>query len=110
MHDYNDDSGIVRCPKCKKDFIAEEMESHECLVSVKQIPVVYFFTLKDEREEIVIAKGYDGILYCLVKSPKYNNRLPTESQQRKETPDKDNNTIIIIISKLKNADDKLILC
>jgi|SRR5215203_3281754 len=100
----NNDSGIVRCPKCKKDFIAEEMESPGRLDSVKQIPVVYFFTLRDEREEIIIAKGYDGVLCRLVKSPKYKNTLPTESQhrqrsdqQRKETPDKDNNTMIFLI-------------
>jgi hypothetical protein len=77
-------------PSCKKDFIVEERESHDgCLASVKQqISVVYFFTLKDERGEMVIAKGYDGSLYRLVKSLKYMNTLPTEPQQRKETPTK----------------------
>jgi hypothetical protein len=82
----------------KKSYCGRGVYLHDCLVSVKQIPVVFFYTLKKEKgeEEIVIAKGYDGILYRLVKSPKYKNTLPTESQQRKETPDKDDRTIIFV--------------
>ena len=38
-----DGDGIATWPRCEKEFIAEEIESHGCLASVKQIHVVYFF-------------------------------------------------------------------
>ena len=59
---------ITRCTRCKKTFIAEEMEAHkDCFVGVKQIPIVYYYTLTKEDKEIVMAKGKDGIMYRLVK-------------------------------------------
>lgn len=59
------------------------MEWHECLASVKNIPVVFFYTVKKKRRgrrrEIAIAKGYEGVLYRLVKSRKQRNTATIES-------------------------------
>lgn len=106
MHDNN---GIVRCPKCKKDLIAEEAGLHECLASVKEIPVVFFYTLKKEKEgqEIVIAKGLDGVLYHLVKSINRSSSTTTtqNSTPKHDTPEDDRT--ILIIKKLLFLDRNL---
>jgi hypothetical protein len=65
-------NNIIRCSKCNKELIAEETESHESkchLITVKEIPVLFFFTQKNgDGKDIIIAKGHDGILYRLVKT------------------------------------------
>ncbi len=53
-------------------------------------------------EDLISAKALDGTTYwILTRTPKLSDKVPyhlslqspTESQQRKETPDKDNNTL-----------------
>jgi hypothetical protein len=100
----SDDNHIVKCNRCRKVMIHEEFSSHICTPvptgEAKTIEVDYYIETKDEQSRtIIVAKGMDGVMYTLVErgkkeSDKIPYTLPTESQQRKETPDKDNNTII----------------
>jgi hypothetical protein len=94
-------------------MIHEEFPSHICTPiptgEAKTIEIDYYVVTKDEQDRtVVVAKGMDGVMYTLVKrgkkeSDKVPFTLPTESQQhqrtdqqRKETPDKDDNTLTII--------------
>jgi hypothetical protein len=65
-------NNISRCSKCNKEFIGEELQTHEkeCIITVKEIPISFFFVKNRQNREIIIAKGNDGILYRLVKISK----------------------------------------
>jgi hypothetical protein len=61
---------ISRCSKCNKEFIAEEIKSHEeqCINQVREIPISFYFIKNKQNREIIVAKGRDdGMLYRLVK-------------------------------------------
>jgi len=66
MHDY-----MERCPYCKKYLLAQQVRKHVCdasLLGVKEIPVVFFCETTDQKgSKLVLARGYDGFLYRLVK-------------------------------------------
>jgi hypothetical protein len=86
---------VTKCPRCKKDFINEELESHICnprFKGVIQIGVVYWFEgqMNENGDKIIIAKGFDGIIYHLVHcthnpphQPKGNtDNIPTRKQSQ----------------------------
>ncbi len=108
-------TGIFRCKRCHTTLIGEEFDKHICtpmLTDVKEIEFDYYYIIKDDlNKEVITIKAIDGTLYGFVKRERKNSDkvpydlpvLPTDSQQhqrndqqRKETPDKDNKTFIII--------------
>jgi len=62
---------MEQCPYCKKYLLASQIEQHVCnapLLDVKEIPVLFSCqTTNDNGEKVIIARGYDGVLYRLVK-------------------------------------------
>ena len=63
---------LVSCPRCKLSLIIDEYRSHACkkaFTGVKTIPMQYFFekTIDENFDELIMAKGEDGILYHLIK-------------------------------------------
>jgi hypothetical protein len=109
-NDDNDNNNIFRCKRCYATFIGQEFDGHLCTPALKDMKLMkfdYYRITKDEmNREVIMIKSMDGILYSFVKreekeSDKVPYHLPlppTESQQRKETPDKDDRTVIIILS------------
>jgi len=65
-HDY-----MEKCPYCGKYLLAKQVRTHVCdlpFADVREIPVVFFYeTMSDKGDKLVMARGYDGILYRLVK-------------------------------------------
>jgi hypothetical protein len=92
-------------------LIDEEYDNHRCSPKIngkiQVIEVDFWIRAKHPKtgEDLISTKALDGTTYWIVKRiPRPSDKVPynlplppTESQQRKETPDKDNNTIIIII-------------
>lgn len=110
------ENNIFKCKRCHATFIGQEFDGHLCTPVLKEMKLMefdYYRITKDEmNREVIMIKSMDGILYSFVKREEKETDkipydlplLPTESQQsqltyqqRRETPDKDNNTIIIII-------------
>jgi hypothetical protein len=62
---------MEQCPYCKKYLLATQVIEHKCdtsLRTVKEIPVVFFYeTLTQKGTSLVVAMGFDGVLYRLVK-------------------------------------------
>jgi len=99
-------------------LIDEEYDNHKCSPKINGkiqiIEVDYWIRGKHPKtgEDLISTKALDGTTYWIVKRiPKLSDKvplslsLPTESQQlsdqqRKETPDKDDSTIIIIILRI----------
>lgn len=65
-HDY-----MERCPYCKEYLLAKQVSSHKCNTSlndVKEIPVVFFYEAESGKgASLIVAMGFDGVLYRLVK-------------------------------------------
>jgi hypothetical protein len=65
-HDY-----IERCPFCQKFMTAKQVKTHQCdahpFSSVKEIPVLYYYEVPEGNEKVIIAHGYDGIMYRLIE-------------------------------------------
>jgi hypothetical protein len=90
-------------------LIDEEYDNHRCSPKIngkiQVIEVDYWISGKHPKtgDDLITTKALDGTTYWIVKRtskpsdkvPLSLSPLPTESQQRKETPDKDNNTINI---------------
>lgn len=64
-HDY-----MEQCPYCKKYLLASQIKQHICntpLLDVKEIPVLFSYeTSNDDGEKVIMARGFDGVLYRLV--------------------------------------------
>ena len=62
---------MEQCPYCKKYLLANQKSEHVCdtpLRTVTEIPVVFSYETKTEDgNSVVIAMGFDGILYRLVR-------------------------------------------
>jgi hypothetical protein len=84
-------NNIARCSKCNKEFIAEEIETHEkeCIITVKEIPISFFFVKNKQNREIIIAKGKDdGILYRLVKTSTSSSDDSLQPNKSNQSDDK----------------------
>lgn len=68
-------SNIFKCQDCGKTLIEEEQFSHECVFGVVEIPVLYYYEVVKDGENVVVAKGTNGRFYRLV------NQSPTEAGQ-----------------------------
>lgn len=68
--------GVWKCRKCHAFLTGAELESHECdgeipLMSMKDIPIEHYTICDSKKEEtIILAWGWDGIVYRLNLSPK----------------------------------------
>jgi hypothetical protein len=97
-HDY-----MERCPYCKKYLLASQIRSHICdasLLGVKEIPVVFFCETTDQKgNKLVLARGYDGFLYRLVKclNPLSSDDGYHEPSNRRQV----NKTQIRVLSSLR---------
>jgi len=80
---------MEQCPYCKQYVLESQKSEHKCkreFNSVKEIPVVFFYETQTEQGlPLIIARGFDGILYRLVKC---NNPLADEKKHLKGTDDK----------------------
>jgi len=93
---------MEQCPYCKKYLLACQRQEHKCdapLVDVKEIPVIFFYELltKDSRK-IVIARGFDGVLYLLIQS---RNPLSDDSYHDNESDEKLPEPKKLIIERIK---------
>jgi hypothetical protein len=65
-HDY-----MERCPFCREYLLYNQIKNHVCktpLITVKEIPVVFSYnTTDDNGYKVTIARGFDGILYRLLR-------------------------------------------
>jgi len=59
-------SNVVKCQKCRKSLIAEELEAHECQALTREIRVAYYYEVVKDGQRVVVAKGIDGTFYRLV--------------------------------------------
>ena len=76
-HDY-----IDRCPFCKKYMTTEQMDKHECegtgFSGIKEIPVSNIYDLTEGKRKVIIAHGYDGIMYRLVETTNPFGKNPSD--------------------------------
>jgi hypothetical protein len=83
FHDY-----MEKCQYCGKYMTAEQVESHKCdfpFKDVKEIPIMYHSEVQNEKgETIIIARGFDGILYRLrlCKNPIRRNFTDDDTRRR----------------------------
>jgi hypothetical protein len=70
-------NNLIVCPKCNKQFISEEFQSHECIgTTIKRIVDVYyenFFTVEIDGTQRGVALSADGTLYRIKPSPNWNS-------------------------------------
>ena len=63
-------NNIVMCLRCQRTYVSEEYDHHICspnLINVKEIMVDYYSETKNEYgDQLILAKGLDGVLYRLV--------------------------------------------
>ena len=63
---------MEKCPWCHQFVLSSQIEQHICdapLIDVKEIPVLFSYITTDRKgNKVTIARGYDGVLYRLVKS------------------------------------------
>ena len=80
---------MERCPYCKKYLLETQVANHKCEVplrTVQEIPVVFSYeTTSQKGLSVVIALGFDGILYRLVTC---KNPLADDWKQGDGTDDK----------------------
>jgi hypothetical protein len=83
-HDY-----MEKCPYCGKYLLAKQVRTHVCdspFADVREIPVMFFYeTTRDDGDKLVIARGFDGVLYRLVKchNPLSDDSYHEHSNRRK---------------------------
>ena len=69
FHDF-----VEKCPRCGKYMTAEQAEHHICtspLIDVKEIAIMYHYEACDKNgNTLIVARGYDGVLYRLRKRKK----------------------------------------
>jgi len=62
---------MEKCPWCHKYVLQSQTDKHICdapFLDVKEIPVLFSYITTDRKgNKVTIARGYDGILYRLVK-------------------------------------------
>ena len=80
---------MERCPYCKKYLLANQIEQHVCdapLQDVREIPILFDYeTSNGDGERIIVARGYDGVLYRLVKTKNpFSRRKVTDSDNSQE--------------------------
>lgn len=76
---------MINCQRCKKQFIDEEFDSHECspmATKAQEIGIDYMLEgeINENRDMEYIAKGLNGIIYRLVEchhNPTHTNADPT---------------------------------
>jgi len=76
---------LERCPFCKEYLLSWQVKEHKCnqpIRTVKEIPVIFSYETSKMGHSIIIAMGFDGVLYRLVTT---KNRLTDEFLQRKRT-------------------------
>ncbi len=84
-------SNIILCQRCAKTIISDELETHECspeTIGVQEIGLDYWFKgdIDENGDEVLIAKGLNGILYNLVlckHNPPHPNTHPTVFDKEK---------------------------
>ena len=84
LSDNNSHDYMEQCPYCKRYLLANQINEHVCdapLKKVTEIPVVFSYETKTQNgNSVVIAMGFDGILYRLTTC---KNPLADENLQRK---------------------------
>ena len=72
------DDYMEKCPYCHDFLLPIQRKDHFCnapLLDVKEIPVIFsYITTEENGDKVVIARGYDGILYRLVRCDNPLNR------------------------------------
>jgi hypothetical protein len=68
---------IIKCERCGSTISSEFFDSHECHLSniekvgnIKEIFIKHYFEVIDAYNNILLIKGWDGILYRIIKSEK----------------------------------------
>lgn len=73
---------IAKCNRCGSFVSAEFIDNHVCKVpinDVKKIKINYYFETKSNyKEDMIIAKGFDGVLYRLIVSKPKNFGYPSD--------------------------------
>lgn len=84
------DDYMEQCPYCKKFLLANQIKQHNCnsiLTEVKEIPVMFSYETTDGHgKRVTIARGYDGVLYRLVRC---KNPLADEKKQHFTTDEEE---------------------
>jgi hypothetical protein len=66
-HDF-----IERCPYCQKFMTTQQLKKHKCegteFSGMKEIPVRHIYGLTEDEGKVIIAHGYDGIMYSLFET------------------------------------------
>ncbi len=71
---------ISKCKNCGKSFIAEELLEHDCQLRITEIPILYYFTVKKNKEDVLLVRDIENRLYRFVK-------LSPENQHPKKSPE-----------------------
>ena len=74
-----------KCDRCCKTTISEEFDNHDCSIvtwNVQEIGITSYFEaeIDENRDQVLIAQGLNGILYRLVKcshNPPHPETRPT---------------------------------
>jgi hypothetical protein len=75
---------IIKCPDCHKILIGEELNSHECTFEVIEIPVEFYYDVKEPECDTLIAKGLNGKYYRLIH---YKEPESPEMKRPSESPE-----------------------
>jgi hypothetical protein len=91
MKMFHPNDYMERCPYCKQYLLASQIKQHVCnapLIDVREIPVLFSYETSDiNGERVIIARGYDGVLYRLVKTKNpLNRRKVTDSGTDEDVP------------------------